>query len=74
MTRRCQRTRSEYPLSASRLLAVSSEGKGSEIAAMGKAPRVEYLRFMSDSTLDLSFCRTRGGGGSVCEDVSGIAG
>lgn len=47
---------------AALLLMPSSEGNGLSISGGGR-PLVEYRRFIRDSTFDLSFGRTRGGGG-----------
>jgi hypothetical protein len=53
------------------LFTLSSAGKGSKFRLCG-TPLVEYRRFIKDSTFDLSFGRTRGGGGRGCEDPSAM--
>src|SRR6202044_3315346 len=55
-----QNTLSLGPVVITLLFALSSAGNGSSIEGSTGTPLVEYRRFMRDSTLDLSFGRTRG--------------
>lgn len=47
-------TFSAIPGSGAFVFCISSLGNGSKTAAGGGMPRVEYRRFIKDSTLDLS--------------------
>ena len=67
-------TFSAIPGSGAFVFCISSSGNGSKTGAGGGIPRVEYRRFIIDSTLDLSSGRTRGGGGMGPAAFSGMAG
>ena len=60
---------SERLESVALLLTLSSAGNDLRFGGCG-IPLVEWRRFMRDSTFDLSFGRTRGGGGRSCEEPS----
>ena len=61
-------TFSAIPGSGAFVFCISSLGNGSKTAAGGGMPRVEYRRFIKDSTLDLSLA------GLVGHGTSGIPG